>query len=163
SHVVNYDLPRDPEDYVHRIGRTARAESEGTAITFVGGADRRGVQGIERLLEKSVNIISMTDELGLGAAPVFGDRSSSNDRSGGRGRGGSNQRQRGGGDSRRSNDSRGRGGSSASAAPDASSPSAVTNGAPSADSASSGGERKRRRKPRNKRKSPRADQNSATE
>lgn len=87
SHVVNYDLPRDPEDYVHRIGRTARAESKGTAITFIGEADKRGVQNIERLLERSVPIISMTEELGLGSAPVFGARSGpSHDRDRSRGR-----------------------------------------------------------------------------
>jgi ATP-dependent RNA helicase RhlE len=80
SHVVNYDLPRDPEDYVHRIGRTARAESKGTAITFIGEMDKRGVQNIERLLERSVTIISMTEELGLGPAPVFGARGTSHDR-----------------------------------------------------------------------------------
>ena len=164
SHVVNYDLPRDPEDYVHRIGRTARAESEGTAITFVGGQDKRGIQGIERLLERSVNIISMTDELGLGGAPVFGDRSDSNDRSRGRGgRGSSNPRQRGGDFRRPGGDSRRRGESSSQApsngSGDGSGIAAVSiEGAPAP-----GGERKRRRKPRNKRKSPRADQNPATE
>jgi superfamily II DNA/RNA helicase len=43
SHVVNYDVPRDPEDYVHRIGRTARAESKGTAITFINEQDQKYV------------------------------------------------------------------------------------------------------------------------
>ena len=86
SHVVNYDLPRDPEDYVHRIGRTARAESKGTAITFIGEMDKRGVQNIERLLERPVNITSMTEELGLGPAPVFGARGTSRDRDRSRGR-----------------------------------------------------------------------------
>ncbi len=163
SHVVNYDLPRDPEDYVHRIGRTARAESEGTAITFLGADDKRGVQGIERLLERSVNIIIMTDELGLGPAPVFGDRGSGNDRS--RGRGSSNQRKRGG-SSKRGTDSRRREGS-ASVSPGTSSSSATvaTPGVdtPTNSTSEPGSERKRRRKPRNKRKSPRADQNPTTE
>ncbi|GHB58534.1 DEAD/DEAH box helicase [Persicitalea jodogahamensis] len=165
SHVVNYDLPRDPEDYVHRIGRTARAESKGTAITFLGEADKRGVQGIERLLERSVNIISMTEELGLGPAPVFGDRSSGNDRS--RGRGSSNQRSRGG-NARRGSDSRRREGSksassgtSGDGAPTAAATSDVTT--PTGGTSDSTGEKKRRRKPRNKRKSPRADQSPATE
>jgi ATP-dependent RNA helicase RhlE len=80
SHVVNYDVPRDPEDYVHRIGRTARAESKGTAITFITEADFRGVAGIERLLEREVEKLSITEQLGLGAAPEYSNRRSNNDR-----------------------------------------------------------------------------------
>lgn len=167
SHVVNYDLPRDPEDYVHRIGRTARAESAGTAITFVGGQDKRGIQGIERLLERSVNIISMTEELGLGAAPVFGDRSDSDDRSRGKGRSGSsssNQRQRSGDSPRRpSGDSRRRSDSPASASPNASGEGGMAATVTAEGAPSSSSETKRRRKPRNKRKSPRAEPNPATE
>lgn len=81
SHVVNYDIPRDPEDYVHRIGRTARAESKGTAITFLGERDLRGIQGIERLLEREVEKQSITEELGLGTAPKFASRGASSGRS----------------------------------------------------------------------------------
>ena len=50
--VINYDAPRDPEDYVHRIGRTARAGREGRAITLIGEKDRYPLSKIERLLEK---------------------------------------------------------------------------------------------------------------
>ena len=71
SHVVNYDVPRDPEDYVHRIGRTARAESKGIAITFINEQDQKYVLKIERLFEKEVEKRSVTQELGLGDAPVF--------------------------------------------------------------------------------------------
>ncbi|MEO6287988.1 MAG: DEAD/DEAH box helicase [Dyadobacter sp.] len=71
SHVVNYDVPRDPEDYVHRIGRTARAESKGTAITFINEQDQKYVLKIERLFEKEVEKRSITQELGLGDAPLF--------------------------------------------------------------------------------------------
>ncbi len=71
SHVVNYDVPRDPEDYVHRIGRTARAESKGTAITFINEQDQKYVLKIERLFEKEVEKRSITQELGLGEPPVF--------------------------------------------------------------------------------------------
>ncbi len=71
SHVVNYDVPRDPEDYVHRIGRTARAESKGTAITFINEHDQKYVLKIEKLFEKEVEKQSMTEELGLGEAPKF--------------------------------------------------------------------------------------------
>lgn len=71
SHVVNYDVPRDPEDYVHRIGRTARAESKGTAMTLINEQDQKYVLKIERLFEKELEKKSVTAELGLGEAPVF--------------------------------------------------------------------------------------------
>jgi ATP-dependent RNA helicase RhlE len=51
SHVVNYDVPRNPEDYVHRIGRTGRAGAEGTAVTFMTGGELALVNDIERVLE----------------------------------------------------------------------------------------------------------------
>jgi ATP-dependent RNA helicase RhlE len=50
SHVVNYDVPGDPEDYVHRIGRTGRAGASGDAITFMTAAELGQVRSIERLL-----------------------------------------------------------------------------------------------------------------
>ncbi len=52
--VVNYDAPRDAEDYVHRIGRTARAGRGGRAVTLVGERDRRALAAIEELLEAKV-------------------------------------------------------------------------------------------------------------
>lgn len=52
--VINYDAPRDAEDYVHRIGRTARAGREGRAITLVGERDRFALASIERLLGEKV-------------------------------------------------------------------------------------------------------------
>ncbi len=52
--VINYDVPRDAEDYVHRIGRTARAGREGRAITFVSERDRPLLFAIERLLEARI-------------------------------------------------------------------------------------------------------------
>ncbi|MBO4978738.1 MAG: DEAD/DEAH box helicase [Muribaculaceae bacterium] len=54
SMVINYDVPHDAEDYVHRIGRTARAEADGAALTMVGERDRRRWTGIERFLGKPV-------------------------------------------------------------------------------------------------------------
>lgn len=48
--VINYDVPHDAEDYVHRIGRTARAEASGVALTFINGKDRRKFKRIEELL-----------------------------------------------------------------------------------------------------------------
>ncbi|MCC5847057.1 MAG: DEAD/DEAH box helicase [Verrucomicrobia bacterium] len=56
THVVNYDLPIEAENYVHRIGRTARAGASGTAISFCSAQDRNLLRGIERLLENSIPV-----------------------------------------------------------------------------------------------------------
>lgn len=64
--VINYDVPHDSEDYVHRIGRTARAGSEGEAITFVSEMDQRRFAQIEKFLGKSVNKLSLPQEVGEG-------------------------------------------------------------------------------------------------
>jgi ATP-dependent RNA helicase RhlE len=50
EHVINYDFPHNAEDYVHRIGRTARVDASGMATSFVTRADRRYVQGVRRLI-----------------------------------------------------------------------------------------------------------------
>lgn len=71
SHVVNYDIPRAAEDYVHRIGRTARAATKGTAITFISDQDQDRVIKIEKLIERDLEKRSITEELGLGPAPEF--------------------------------------------------------------------------------------------
>ena len=62
--VVNWDVPDDGEDYVHRIGRTARAEADGTAYTLVSEEDQRKFGDIERLLEKEVEKAPIPAELG---------------------------------------------------------------------------------------------------
>ncbi|MCG8441679.1 MAG: DEAD/DEAH box helicase [Caulobacterales bacterium] len=54
SHVFNYDVPRHPEDYVHRIGRTGRAGREGAAFTIVTSMDARPLAAIEKLIGKSI-------------------------------------------------------------------------------------------------------------
>lgn len=69
SLVINYDVPPDAEDYVHRIGRTARAENTGTAITFVSEKDQRKFASIENLIGREVRKISLPAELGPG--PIF--------------------------------------------------------------------------------------------
>jgi len=51
KHVINFDLPQVPEDFIHRIGRTARAGAEGSALTFVGGDDRSKWNAIQRLID----------------------------------------------------------------------------------------------------------------
>ncbi len=50
EHVINYDLPQAPEDYIHRIGRTARADAEGSAISFISGEDAIKWRAIQKLL-----------------------------------------------------------------------------------------------------------------
>ncbi|HET9982368.1 MAG TPA: DEAD/DEAH box helicase [Longimicrobiales bacterium] len=59
SHVVNFDVPQDPEDYIHRIGRTGRAGATGTAVTFMSGGDLAQVHDIERLLGYKLERISL--------------------------------------------------------------------------------------------------------
>jgi ATP-dependent RNA helicase RhlE len=61
--VINYDVPGDPEDYVHRVGRTARAETTGTAITFVNHRDERKLKSIEQLIEKPIKLMELPDQL----------------------------------------------------------------------------------------------------
>jgi superfamily II DNA/RNA helicase len=62
--VINYDVPRDAEDYVHRIGRTARAENKGEAITLVSPEDKRFFNKIERFLQKVIDRVPLPAELG---------------------------------------------------------------------------------------------------
>ncbi|MBU2649926.1 MAG: DEAD/DEAH box helicase [Bacteroidetes bacterium] len=62
--VINYDVPGDAEDYIHRIGRTARAEAEGVAITFIGEKEQRKFSDIERLLGNEVMKLRLPAHLG---------------------------------------------------------------------------------------------------
>jgi len=59
--VLNFDVPHDAEDYVHRIGRTARAASKGTAITFVNAKDQRKFGQIERLIGKVIDKVPLPE------------------------------------------------------------------------------------------------------
>ncbi|MGH7483497.1 MAG: DEAD/DEAH box helicase, partial [Longimicrobiales bacterium] len=61
SHVVNFDVPRDPEDYVHRIGRTGRAGSSGSAVTLMTAADFGYVRSIERTLGYPLEKVSVPE------------------------------------------------------------------------------------------------------
>ncbi len=63
SHVVNYNLPEDPEDYVHRIGRTGRAGAQGISISLVCESDAFMMPSIEELLGESLNFTYPPDEL----------------------------------------------------------------------------------------------------
>ncbi len=75
SHVVNYDIPMDPEDYVHRIGRTGRAGAVGTAITFVTGADLGYLRSIEHRLGRALERRSIPEFDYSGGSGVRPDRS----------------------------------------------------------------------------------------
>jgi superfamily II DNA/RNA helicase len=67
--VMNYDVPRDPEDYVHRIGRTARAQSSGVAITLISDLDQHNFKRIEELIERDILKIPLPPE--FGEAPLY--------------------------------------------------------------------------------------------
>lgn len=62
--VINYDVPHDPEDYVHRIGRTARAENSGEAITLVAPEDARYWSRIQQFLKKEIEKVPLPEALG---------------------------------------------------------------------------------------------------
>ena len=62
--VINFDAPQDPEDYIHRIGRTARAATTGTAITLVNAKDKRRLANIEKLIERQIDRIPLPEHVG---------------------------------------------------------------------------------------------------
>ena len=108
--VINFDVPGDGEDYVHRIGRTARAEADGTAYTLISEMDQRKFGAIEQLIGKEVEKVAVPDF--LGAAPVYDPKRKSSGGghrgrgSGGRSAGGPHHRQ-GSGSERRLHNRRG--------------------------------------------------------
>ena len=81
--VINFDVPHDSEDYVHRIGRTARADRDGEAITFVSDNDFRFFKPIEHFLQKEIEKLPLPE--GLGEGPDY--QAMKEVRKGGRGRG----------------------------------------------------------------------------
>ncbi|AKD05657.1 DEAD/DEAH box helicase [Pontibacter korlensis] len=109
SHVVNFDMPQDAEDYVHRVGRTARAASTGVAITFVNEKDMFRVQKVERLIERELPKLPLPEDFGPGPKyePGRRDAGSHRHRSGskpgaGSSRGGENRKSHGGRNKNRS-------------------------------------------------------------
>ena len=67
--VINYDVPGEPADYIHRIGRTARAASTGVALTFINEYDQQKFQQIEALIASSVNKIALPE--GFAVGPIY--------------------------------------------------------------------------------------------
>lgn len=67
--VINYDVPGDAEDYIHRVGRTARAESTGVALTFINPEDQRKFQRIEELIGDEIKKLPVPPS--LGSAPEY--------------------------------------------------------------------------------------------
>ena len=97
--VINFDVPHDAEDYVHRIGRTARADRDGQAITFISDRDIRRFKQIEQFLGKEVEKLPLPQDVGEGpeykAAPSSGNDKRHRHRSkGGHNRGGGHGRGR---------------------------------------------------------------------
>ena len=88
--VINYDVPHDVEDYVHRIGRTARAERDGVAITLISDQDVYYFQQIERFLEKEIEKVPLPE--GIGDGPEYKTSSRAPQKGGSRGSRGGRQK-----------------------------------------------------------------------
>lgn len=73
SLVINYDVPPDPEDYVHRVGRTARAATTGTAITFINTKDQNRFGRIEALIGNEIEKVPLPE--GFSEGPVYDPKS----------------------------------------------------------------------------------------
>jgi ATP-dependent RNA helicase RhlE len=84
--VINYDVPGDAEDYVHRVGRTARASTTGVAITLINEYDMRGFGDIETLIERVITKSPLPEDLGEG--PVYDPKKRVGKPGGGKGRSG---------------------------------------------------------------------------
>jgi ATP-dependent RNA helicase RhlE len=63
SHVINFDLPKNQEDYVHRIGRTARANNTGTAISLINQAEELNLRKIEELIRMEIKRLDLPEDL----------------------------------------------------------------------------------------------------
>jgi ATP-dependent RNA helicase RhlE len=72
--VINFDVPGDAEDYIHRVGRTARAEATGVALTFISPADQRKFRNIEQLIGSEVKKLPLPVE--LGSSPEYNPEAS---------------------------------------------------------------------------------------
>ncbi|WP_457665152.1 ATP-dependent RNA helicase RhlE [Thiolapillus sp.] len=107
-HVVNFELPNVPEDYVHRIGRTGRAGNEGEAVSLVCVDEHKLLKDIERLLKKdipSVVLEGYEPDPSIKAEPIQRGR---NNKGGGQSRNQAKNRRRGGGSAKKSASARGK-------------------------------------------------------
>ncbi|MDP1627037.1 DEAD/DEAH box helicase [Parvibaculum sp.] len=97
THVINYELPNEPESYVHRIGRTARAGKSGIALSFCDASERAHLRSIEKLTKRPLTIVDTTEWLGEQVAVPTGEPAAkrSGNRNGGGPRNGNNNRQPG--------------------------------------------------------------------
>jgi ATP-dependent RNA helicase RhlE len=82
SHVISFDVPHVPDDYVHRIGRTARAEAEGDAFVLVSPTEEPSLARIERQIGQRLPRVTLPDFDYSTAAPPSGKHGRSHDRSG---------------------------------------------------------------------------------
>ena len=99
-HVVNYELPNVPEDYVHRIGRTGRAERTGEAISLVCVDEHKLLRDIERLLKREIPRIALPGyepDPSIKAEPIINGRQAGGGRGAPRGNGGGQRSGNGGG------------------------------------------------------------------
>ena len=106
--VINYDVPNDGEDYIHRIGRTARAETDGVAFTFISEKEQNKFRTIEDLLGNPVNKAELPEQ--FGPAPEYSPRGGGRGRSRGPGGPGGHGRGGGGGGHQRGSGGNGSGG-----------------------------------------------------
>ena len=83
SHVVNYDVPSDPEDYTHRIGRTARACTIGTAVTFLASNDLGVFKSLIYHLGRDLGKVSLPEFDYVGSSQLTGENKSKSSRSAG--------------------------------------------------------------------------------
>jgi len=80
SHVINFDMPSEPGDYIHRIGRTGRADKDGEAITFINEAEIEYQMAIEQMMRKAIQLEPLPDEIEISniytdeERPALGDK-----------------------------------------------------------------------------------------
>jgi len=65
THVINFDIPENTENYIHRIGRTGRADKKGNAISFVSEKDAAALKNVEALMEQALPFVSVPEEVEL--------------------------------------------------------------------------------------------------
>ncbi len=165
--VINFDVPHDPEDYIHRIGRTARASATGRAITFVSEKEQGKFHQIEEFIEREVPKNELPERLGEG--PAYRPESGRGGRGGQRrGKGSNHSENRGEGnrgsrDRRRKRGGKGRTNEVAVAPAGEPKPQAVQTAAEAAPATGEGGKKRRRHRGGRHHRKGNSAPNSATE